>query len=88
MIKYKNTRNQPVRLQTSAGTVILQGLDTVELNEDVAALPYFVEKSSAKEKVTPVVEAPVVEAPVVEAPEVKLKKHAPKKGSKKTVAGE
>ena len=83
MIKYKNTRNQPVRLQTSAGTVILQGLDTVELNEDVAALPYFVEKSSAKEKVTP-----VVEAPVVEAPEVKLKKHAPKKGSKKTVAGE
>ena len=57
MIKYKNTRGQPVRLQTSTGTVILPGFETLVLSEDIMAHPYFVEKSIVEEKVAPVKKA-------------------------------
>jgi hypothetical protein len=68
MIKYKNTRAQPVRLQTSTGTVILEGLNTLELSEDITALPYFVEKSIVKEKIVPKKAIPKKSVPAVEEP--------------------
>jgi len=77
MIKYKNTRGVTVRLKTSNGVVILRGFDTIELNEDVHH-PYFVEKSTVREKAAPKAAAPKATAPKKSVPAPKETKTAKK----------
>lgn len=58
-MKYTNTRPVPVRLFTSKGRMMLDGMTTIELDE-VIAVPAFVTIEGAPEPVVEPVEEPVV----------------------------